>query len=736
MDMSGINKWLEPEDTLDLNNCDREPLHIPGSIQPHGAFVAISGESVVMMSQNTKDVLGTNDPQQLYDLLRAHDLLEWSNKTTAERVIGEAPLHVITHRVDGLRVMEFEPAHEVETSVMFSALTSINQVLADTETTRESYTVVVDHVRALTGFDRVMAYVFDQDGHGSVVAEARTSHVDSFQDLRFPGTDIPKQARKLYTLELTRHIADVTYAPVALTPQQNPCTKQPVNMTFSKLRSVSPVHIQYLRNMGVGASFSVSVVVGGELIALIACHHDTPRHIDFRLRQTCELLGRALSGHLELRLEREQRRQRSRQLSAQVELLCDLGEQQDIMPQSNAWQKALAFVDAHTMLVVTPDSHHLLGAPHPQREHIVALIAQLCAQDNQTIHHSTQIAQQSAVLVEGGGLLVLPIGSKGALAWFRGPEDKLVKWAGKPSPKQGDTLSPRGSFKLWQEHIKGTSAPWSEADLDMAEVLRRGLSARFDDAEVGVDSFERAMQHMREYVLYLEESNLALHRVNDDLRQFAYAASHDMRAPLRTIRSFFPLVKRQMSKDASDSTSSWIGYVESAADTLHRLQEGLWAFSRVNRFTNVEDVDLNAVVKRVTQTLAAPLHDARVDVSDMPTIRGISTQIETVFFNLLDNASKYRSPQRPLHVLIDAYEERGAWILSITDNGIGFPPFEHQRIFDIFSRVHVDEAEGDGLGLALCRRIVHHHRGWIRASSRPGHGSTFEFSIKEPHIFA
>ena len=735
MDMSGIDKWLEPDETLDLNNCDREPIHIPGRIQPQGALLALAGEEVVLVSENIEDVLGTQDLEALSELLREHDLLSWQGQNNAERLIHGVPTHVMMHRVEGLRVLEFEPAQPVETSVMLNVLNTLSQDLNHTETTADAYRVLVDCVRGLIGFDRALAYVFDRDGHGSVVAESRVPHIESFLDLRFPGTDIPKQARKLYTLELTRHIADVDYEPVGLLPDINPKTQRPLNMTFSKLRSVSPIHIQYLQNMGVKASFSVSIVIHGELVAMIACHHNTPKHLDFRVRQTCELLGRMISGHFELKNEREQRRKRNEQLSAQVDLLCELGEQQTLDPTSDAWERALSFVDAESMFVLADQEHHRFGQPHPDEARLVALIQRMCTQDPHATHHSTEIAEQDPELQEGGGLLVIPVGTQGALAWFRAPEAKLIKWGGKPpTTEELNSLHPRHSFNQWQQNVQGTSREWSGADLEMAEILRRGLSARFDDTEVVGDSFERAMQQMREYVLHLEESNQALHRVNDDLRQFAYAASHDMRAPLRTIRSFFPLVKRQVSKDASDNIRSWVNYVENAADTLHRLQEGLWAFSRVNRVTEVDDIDLDALIKRVTLALASSLEGASIQVSEMPTLRGVSNQIETLFRNLLDNAAKYQSPDRPLSVLIDAHKQQNNWVISVTDNGIGFPPSEHQRIFDIFSRVHVGETDGDGLGLALCRRIVHHHQGWIRASSQPGQGSTFEFCIKEPRF--
>lgn len=736
MDLNAIESWLKPEEQVGLNNCDREPIHIPGSIQPHGAMCALGpDDTIVVKSENLDAYFGMEGVASQLE----QELLKIQT-TDGERFAIQGELcgrrtAIITHRLNSLRVFEFEPCDErIDVPNIINLINQTSNRLSGVQTRQDAFEIVVKKVRELTGFDRVLAYVFDKEGHGEVVAAAVSDGVEDFLNLRFPSTDIPKQARRLYTLELTRQIVDVSYEPVPLSPQDNPFTKRPLNMMFCQLRSVSPIHVKYLKNMGVSASFSVSVVVNGQLHALIACHHYAPRRLDISVRQACELLGRMLAQFFASQEEQSRRQARSRQLAAQVELLCELGERDEVNVMSKAWANAASFVEAESMIVKIGDDIKVHGEPLSDEEHIVQVGSRLAQETPQQIRATNNLGEYESQS-PGGGLIVVPVPDMGWIGWYREPEDRLVQWAGDPKHDATKDLNPRSSFALWQERVRGYGRAWEEEDIDMAEILRRGLYARFSEAHESEDSFERAMSQLREYVLYLEENTQALNRVNDDLRQFAYAASHDLRAPLRTVRSFLPLIRKGIEDQGQgDGMLGWLDYVENAADTLHRLQEGLWAFSRVNRVTQTDEIELEPLFKNLIKSLAADYEGVSVVMGDLPTIEGVLSQVETLFRNLLDNASKYRSPDRPLQIVIDAYKEKGEWVITVSDNGIGFPPSSSERIFDLFTRVHSRLSVGDGLGLALCRRIAHHHNGWIRASSEPDLGSTFEVCLRTPTI--
>lgn len=728
MNLRGIDTWLRPDESLGLNNCDREAIHTPGLIQPHGALAVFDIEGVVV--QQSENLAAWVD----FDLLAGieeelgadGDEFDTRRRSRPVEYDGRS-LVAVSHRLDGLRIVEFEASEDQATDSVSASLVTAFAELSSAKTPVDVFSSAVKSVAELIGFDRVMAYIFDADGNGSVIAESRTADVQSFMGLRFPGTDIPKQARRLYVLDWTRQVVDVDAMAVPLTPNENPVLGRPLNMALCQLRSVSPIHLEYLRNMRVAASFSISVIVEDELVGLIACHHSEPKAIPFARRQACELIGRHLSQRVEYLNAVVERETKTRRLGTQVELLSRLTGAEGLTAQNSAWSEIRGFLNANAFVVSLNGERAVVPSDFSIDQSVWGVGRVLAESSNERCHAVTSMTtvQDAAA---SGGLLVVPVVGAGWLGWYREPVDQMVLWAGKPEADGAKDLSPRKSFDAYREVMREQCEAWSSEDVNVAEILRRGLAARFSHQEVEADSFEQVLGHMREYVSLLEDTNRDLSSVNEDLRQFAYAASHDFKAPLRTIRSFLPLIQRDLA-EVPERTRSWFEYVNDAADSLHRLQNGLWAFSRVNRETAFTTVDLGEIVKRVLGSLAADLGDAKVTVGPMPRVYCVSEQIETVLRNLTENASKYRAQARPLKIGINASREATGWLISVSDNGIGFPPSAQNKVFELFSRLHTEHRDGDGLGLALCRRILNHHRGWIAAESDPGQGTTFRFLL-------
>ncbi|MFK7988290.1 MAG: ATP-binding protein [Sandaracinaceae bacterium] len=738
--MDDIDRWLALDENVSLNNCDREAIHIPGTIQPHGVLLVLGLDGrVLQASQNAPADLGLSAPDVAERVAsccpeifgRAED--RRYRREIQEIQLGGVRYSLSAHRAGGYVLCDLEPVdNSVSPAALLEHINHLSLDLGRAQSVEEVYRFAVESTGRITGFDRVMAYVFDADGHGTVIAEEVGDTRRGLIGLRFPGTDIPQQARRLYALELTRQIVDVEDRPIPILPTLNPITGRPLNMAFSQLRSISPIHVEYLKNMGVSASFSISVVVQGELVALIACHHFARRRLDAQTRQTCELLSRMVSGNIAARQSEDTRLRRNQQLRAQVTLLCELGERTtQITADSPAWKHAFDFVDAETLLLRAGNAPRFRGEKPAMLETLYGICDRL-ARESPGELRSTRAVRELAPETEGGGLLLAPFGEGNWVAWYRSAQDQKIRWAGKPENGESKELTPRRSFELWQEDVKGTCVRWSTSELEMAELLRRGLAARFDDGVPSEGDFEKAMSQLREYVMYLEEHSQALARANLELGQFAHIASHDLRAPLRTIRSFLPLLSEEAGERLNPDEHLWIGYIEEAANTLHRLQEGLGSYAAIEHDQRTGPVDLRALVSGLTRGLAADLDSAQVTIGELPVLDGVPHQLESLFRNLLDNASKYRSPDRSLKIVVDYRTEEGQAVFSVSDNGVGFPPSAEERVFDLFSRLHPESAHGDGLGLALCRRIVHHHRGWIRATSEPGNGSTFEFMLQTP----
>ena len=314
----------------DLGNCDREPIHLSGAIQPHGILFVLSipGLAILQQSANAGQVFdGAAGPGRPIGELLDGDcvaaLAQLANDSSpahatlikAKALHGGAFFDAIARRIPEGLLVELEPATSPE-SLSFNdfylrARSAVARLQAFTEIAALCRAAAVE-VRAMTGFDRVMVYRFDARDNGRVIAESARAGLESYLDLHYPASDIPSQARRLYLLNRLRLIVDVAYRPVPIEPPLSPVTGEPLDLTYSVLRSVSPIHVEYLRNMGIHASMSVSLVVEGRLWGLLLCHHYAPRFVSYDVRAACDFLSQTLSwlitaGERSDRLERRSR---------------------------------------------------------------------------------------------------------------------------------------------------------------------------------------------------------------------------------------------------------------------------------------------------------------------------------------------------------------------------------------------------------------------------------------------
>ena len=245
------------------------------------------------------------------------------------------------------------------------------------------------------------------------------------------------------------------------------------------------------------------------------------------------------------------------------------------------------------------------------------------------------------------------------------------------------------------------------------------------------DTLER---RVAERTLQLEGANAELEQRNRDLEQFAYLTSHDLQEPLRTITGLASLISREHRDQLDDDGRHAIGYITESADRMNRLITDLLDHSRLRRSATVEAIDCNRLLDVVVADLSAAVDVARAEIriERLPTIHGQRTELHLLFLNLLGNAIKFRRPETPPEISVAATRTPDGWRFTVTDNGIGITPAHHERIFQIFQRLHGrDDVEGTGIGLAHCRKIVELHDGEIGVESAPGHGSVFFFTLQD-----
>jgi light-regulated signal transduction histidine kinase (bacteriophytochrome) len=492
---------------------------IPGAILPHGAMLVLdavtlevlqaAGDTFRLLGVPLQELLGQSAavlfrPDQI-ELLRglaaALDLTKPRHLLDPQlRVITDLPLDASMHRSAGSLVLEFEaadPSDRFATDPLAAVQEMING-LDESSSLQSLCHLAAQRVRNVALYDRVLVYKFMQDGSGWVIAESREPHLEAFLDLHYPAADIPQQARDLYVKNWLRLITQVDYDPAPLIPAANPRTGEPLDMSHAILRDVSPVHREYLRNMGIDASMSISIIVGGKLWGLIACHNYSPRILPRHLRAICELFGSMFSLLLESREKREQFDKRLASRMVLQNLMLNLASADDYAagltqqspnlldyihsgsPSGDGKRRggvAVAVKGQLTSLGITPSD-----------EQIHALIdwLNIIVPKNDGVFSTDRLSEHwqpgASFAHVASGILVIWVTNELSdfIIWFRPEFMGTINWAGEPKKRvldgpNGDRLSPRKSFEVWKESVRGRSQTWSPADLDAAFDLRLSL---------------------------------------------------------------------------------------------------------------------------------------------------------------------------------------------------------------------------------------------------------------------
>ncbi len=494
-----------PPESVYLANCDQEPIHIPGSIQPHGVLLVVDPAEfeVVQLAGDTERLLGLQPSQIL-----GHGLLSIMDRSEMERLCAIDPqnsslprsrfpfemeivhrgrvLDATVHQSDGILVLEFESA---ENRPRFNALTQVQNMLTRVQEAADVPSFLqsaAEEVRAATGFDRVMVYRFQEDDSGVVIAEDKASELEPYLGQHYPASDIPKQARELYLRNRMRLIPDARYTPAPITPAINPVTGSPLDLTFSVLRSVSPVHLEYLANMGVAASMSLSVVIGGKLWGLMACHHRTPLYVSQAVRGVCELFTHVISLQLGEKLANEAQGERLRMRRIQALLVeAMVGKDRPHRALIEGRPNLLDYVPAGGAAVSWEGELTKLGTT-PTDEQLVSLMSWLNASVPEGVFVTDCLATHYPPAKEyanvASGLLALSVSRapRDYLLWFRPELCRTVTWAGNPTKPvdmadDGVHIGPRKSFSAWQETVRGRSQPWPPVILEAAQEFRTSI---------------------------------------------------------------------------------------------------------------------------------------------------------------------------------------------------------------------------------------------------------------------
>ncbi|WP_158545881.1 SpoIIE family protein phosphatase [Blastococcus sp. TF02A-30] len=502
-----------------LVRCADEPIAVPGAIQPHGVLLAVTEPelAVVVSSTNAAELFG-GPVASLPDVLTDDDLTrlreglagDLAEVNPLRMTVRGAEVDLVLHRADGLLLTEWEPVAGAEQAgaAWHRRLPTVLQRLSAATTLEELGATLARDVRSVTGFDRVMVYRFDPEWNGEVIAEARREDLEPFLGLRYPASDIPAQARALYTTNWMRIIPDAGYTRVPLDPPLH--DGRPLDLSGSMLRSVSPVHLEYLANMGVVSSMSVSLIDRGKLWGLISCHHYAgPHRPSYSDRVAAEFLGRTASLLLHTLVAEGEREGVVAVASRAAELSASVGAAPRALAAALTGEDvtALDLVPAAGAAVRINGQLRLLGAT-PPADRVPGLVASLLAAGISTTDAASTVVPEAADLVDtAAGVLAVPIGGDDFLAWFRPETLREVTWGGNPYTSKvaqtdaGPRLSPRRSFDAWSETVRGTSQPWREHEVAAA----RSLAAHVAAAALNRASEDNRLAGALQRTLLLEE---------------------------------------------------------------------------------------------------------------------------------------------------------------------------------------------------------------------------------------
>jgi two-component system, chemotaxis family, sensor kinase Cph1 len=764
---------------LSLSNCDREPIHIPSAIQSHGVLLTFTEADLVILqiSQNSEVFLG-QPPQALLgqklstlltetqiDMIRdcLNTEFENSNPLRLEISIEKNTklFEGVAHRTDGVIILELEYAIEQQAVSFFDFYKFVKipvNHLQNTQTLAELSQAAVNTIRNITGFDRVMLYRFEPDGSGHVIAETKCEAAESFLGLHYPATDIPKQAKELYRINLLRIIPDASYTKVALEPALNPITGRPLDMSLSCLRSVSPLHTEYLGNMGVRASMSISLLCNHQLWGLISCHHEMPKRLSYETRTICEFLGQVISFELVSKADTEDLSYKMQLQIAHSRFANKLANCPTISDSLNQSPHHLLDLAGATGFAFCEDSKITCLGETPPPEAIQELLKWLDGHcllptglrpvgdhrqiGKEAIYSTNMLITDYPQFVPyrevASGLLALRISysQQTYFLWFRPEVIQTIDWGGNPHKPysldaQGQMeLSPRKSFELWKETVQFKSLPWKTCEIEAVLELRSRI--------IGI-----LLQKAEELSLLNQE----LERSNMELDSFAYVASHDLREPLRGIHNYATFLIEDFGDRLGEQGTQKLETLMRLTQRMEDLINSLLHYSQFGRAELLfQAVDLGEVVQGVldlTEIGQLAPADFRIP-RPLPIIQGDRTQITELFTNLINNAIKYNDrAQKWVEIGYILPEEAGQdlpqsldlsqTVFFVRDNGIGIRTKHLETIFKIFKRLHptTQYQGGTGAGLTISKKIVERHHGNIAVTSIFGEGSTFYFTIGE-----
>jgi len=731
---------------VNLTNCEREPIHIPGSIQPHGFLIGVdadtkkinfcSGNSEIycglsydfLLGKSFGEAFGESNRQLLADHVENTKL----DSALPQQLLLNGKVFLFSiHKSNNTFILEAEPEN-IQNNInenVYSQSVKFVSYMNSTSTLKELCGLVAKGTREITGYDRVMVYRFDKEYNGEVFAESCREDIEPFLGLHYPHTDIPPQARELYMRNLLRLITDIDYTPVPIYTIDDG-TEKNLDLSISILRSTSPIHVEYLQNMGVGATLTISLIHRGRLWGLIACHHYSPKNISPEIRLAAQLQGQFITSQIDVR---------------------QINEEYDVARKTNiALEKLTAFnlppvMESFKIISLSPELLRVCNASgvsllindHIYKNGISPSDDEVRKLAEWAFHYSNDgnfftdklinfVPDMKSLCEHASGINYHSLGNGNAIIWYRPETVTEVNWGGDPEKaiiRDSEGLHPRNSFNLWKQIVKFRSKTWLPPELNAAANYAHALQK-----QIGLLLLSLEEEKYRNLSEKLKESNAELENIN-------WISTHDLQEPLRKIQFFASMLLSNETENLSEKALHSIGRMSNSANRMQTLLIDILKYTRI-KYTaeSFLDVDLNLILKESLQDLKDPIEESNavIKCDVLPVVHGVPFLLKQLFTNLIQNALKYAAADRNPVIGIALMRtnnlagHRWCYEIRFSDNGIGFSEQYSETIFNIFTRLHGHaEYKGSGVGLALCKKIMQNHGGAISALGMPEKGAIF-----------
>lgn len=721
---------------VNLENCAREPIHIIGKTQAHGVLLVCDPLSlkVTQAGTNTREFFSVPHEELLgahiSRLLQQEEVNELKEALASKEIavpqevkINGRSFLMSAHFSDINLMLDFEPLSQQHDPFFFQKqLSHILNKFKSTHSIEQLSGTAALLTRQMFGYDRVMIYRFDEEWNGEVVAEEKEEEMHSWLGLHYPATDIPQQSREMFLKHRVRVITNVDYEPVALEPQLSPLMGKPLDLSHSSLRAVSPIHIEYLKNMGVGASLSAAIVVKGKLWGLIACHHNSAKYLDHYQRESCRFLAQMFSTEIELQETTSFISKTELSEGLRQKLLRQMRQKSDIVEALTAGEvKFTDLVSCGGGALFFNKTWNFVGKT-PSEEQVQQLLHEFLA-EQENLFYTRKLSEifppAEAYKELASGIFSLRLTEDQYIIWFRPEIVQTVNWGGNPEKKgffnkEKQRISPRKSFEKWSQQVTGTSKAWKDFDISVARRLRENMS-----------HVMLARQRTE-----IEALNEQLLRANEELELFSYGLSHDLRAPVRGVDAYLQILQEDFSADMKGEAAQLVQKSRDMMRKMNALIDDILEYSGLHKTGELilREIELKPLLEEVLQFFSVKTAYPSVTVriqENLPKVVGDRRMLFQVWANLITNACKYSAEKENPVIEIGGERKKGEYLYFVKDNGIGFDPKYAEKIFNTFSRLAGSEYEGSGIGLAIVKRILEKHGGEIWAESQPGEGTTF-----------